>query len=413
MQFNSIEAQQIAASGKLIGPPLGPSSTTSPTATSSSSLSSTTSTSTSYTAPSNDSHTETGAIVGGVVGGVLGLLFIGVLIWWIMRQRRPSFEDASPGTSTVPFTGSKGPTPTLVKMVVPVPQRPVQPSYPSYMPSPAPTSNGTGNTENGSMILVQQAPGVLDHAGLLTYTTAGAGPTFSPPSMTSSTSVGQPSNEPQRMGSSSSRSMIARFVFPRRRNKRHSDAPSTLSQGSSTMSQIGVLQSTPGNAGHLSQLPGSSPLPGQAILEPTPYILPPPSQGPAPFSGDGMTKARIYPPGYISPEAAIPPLAQPDSAIQAHISQPFNNDINRMVAATPAPMGPQLPEPPSYMASQAESREEQLWRAVSSATAGTHASSGNVLPTPSTPERRGGPLAPVPERATSPQDESDFPQEKV
>jgi len=401
MQFNSTEAQQIATSGKLIGQTLGPSSTTSSTATSSSSLSN--ATSTSYESPTSDSHTEIGPIVGGVVGGVLGLLFIGVLIWWILRRRRPSFEDASASTSAMAFTASKGPTPPLLKMFVPVPQRPHL-FYPSNISSPAPTSNSTGNMENSSVVLVQYAPGTLDHLGAVNshpYTTVGAGPTFGPPSMTSS-------NEPQRMGSSSSRSMIARFVFPRRRNKRHSDAPSTLSQGSSRMSQIGILHSPPPNVRQLSQLSSTSPVPGQDTLEPTPFILPPPASGDS-GSHSGMAKPRIYPPGYMSPEAAIPsPLSPSNSAVHAQMSQPVNTDINRMIVATPGPM----PEPPSYLASQAESREEQLRRAASTATAGTHASSNNILPTPSTPERRGGPLAPVPERAVSPQ-ESDYPQEKV
>ena len=419
MQFNSTEAQVIATTSKLIGSPLGSSSsTTNP----SSSLSSTMSTSTAPTsAPQNDSHTDIGPIVGGVVGGVLGLLLIGVLIWWIVRRRRPSFEDGSPSLSAVPFTFSspKGPTPALVKMAVPVAQRLAHQSYPSYMSSTPPTPHGTGNTENGDgspAIIVQHAPGALDHPGAFTshpYATADVGLTFSPPSMSSSGSVSQP----PRIGSSSSRSMIARFVFPRRRNDRHSNAPSTLSQGSSSMSQIGVLQSPPTNVGYLPQPPGLSPIPGPATLEPTPYLLPPQSQGAAPSSGDSIShsqvtmKPRINPPGYTPPEAAIPSaLPQPNPAVQAHM---FNTDLNRLIAATPGPMSPETPNPPSYLASQAESREERLRRTGSVATAGTRASSSNILPTPSTPERRGDFLPPVPERDTSPDDQSDYPQEKV
>jgi len=311
--------------------------------------------------------------------------------------------------STGALTDSKGPTPALVKMAVPVPHRPPHTFYPSSMSSPVSTSNGTGNPENSSAI------GALGHSGSLIlnpYATTGVGPTFTPPSMASTTSVGQPSNEPQRMGSASSRSMIARFVFPRRRNKRHSDAPSTLSQGSSRMSQIGVLQPPPSNVGHPPQPDGSSLVPASDTLEPTPYILPPLPQGSVPGSSSyPQEKPRISIQGYRSPETAVPSPSQPISAVQAHTT-PLDTDINRMIVTTHAPMSSPMPEPPSYLASQAESREEQLRRAASNATAGTYASSSNVLPAPSTPERTGAPLPPVPERA-SPHDESDYPQEKV
>jgi len=425
VQFNSTEAQEIATSGKLIGPPLGSSSTTSATTSPSSSLSSTVSTSTAPTSAPIDSEENVGPIVGGVVGGVLGLLLIGVLIWWILRQRRPLDEIASPSLFAMSFAGSKQPTPALVKMAVPVPHRPPHASYPSYVSSTPPTTHGTGNTENGHNspgVMVQHAPGALDHNGALVshhYATAGVGLHFSPPSMTSSTSVGQPSNAPQRMGSSSSRSMIARFVFPRRRNNRHSGAPSSMSQGSSRMSQMGTLHSPTTNTGHLPQLGGLSPGPGQATLEPTPFILPPVSQGAGASPGDvtshsqAVTKPRINPPGYTPPEAAIPTLPQPNPAIQAHMTPPFNTDLGRLLTATPGPMSPETPNPPSYTVSQEESREQQLRRAVSVATAGTCASSSNVLPTPSTPERRGDLLPTVPERAASPHDEPGYPQEKV
>ena len=397
MQFNSTEAQQIVASGTLIGSPSVSSSTSPTTATSTRSPSST-----SYAASPNDNHTDIGAIVGGVVGGVLGLLLIGVLIWWIMRHRRASFEDAGPNMSV---TESKGPTPTLVKMAVPVALRPPHTYYPSSTSSPGLTSNGTGNA----------ALGHSESFFALPSGTTGVGPTFTPPSMASSTSAGRPSTEPQRMGSSSSRSMIARFVFPRRRAKRHSDAPSTLSQDSSRMSQIGILHSPPPTVGHPPQLPGQSPDPAPSMLEPTPFILPPLSQGSIPSSGGSTSypreKVRINPPGYTSPEATNPP--QSISAVQTHTVQPFNADINRMIVTTPDPMSSRMPDPPSYVASQEETREEQLRRTASNATAGTRASSSNILPTPSTPERRGGPLAPVPESAASPHDESNYPQEKV
>ena len=426
MQFNSTEAQEIATTGKLIGTPLGSSSSTTNPSSSLSSTTSTTSTPTTPTsAPPNESHTDIGPIVGGVVGGVLGLLLIGVLIWWIVRRRWSSFEDGdgSPSLSVVPFTftSPKGPTPALVRMAVPVAQRPPHQSYPSYMSSTPPTPHSTGNMENadsGPAIMVQHAPGALDHPGAFISHpyAAGVGLTFSPPSMSSSGSVGRPPDGPQRIGSSSSRSMIARFVFPRRRNNRHSNAPSTLSQGSSRMSQIGILHSPPTNMGSLPHPSGLSPIPGPTPLEPTPYVLPPQSQGAAPSSGDStshsqvMTKPRINPPGYTPPEVAIPfALPQPNPAVQAHM---FNNDLNRMLVATPGPMSPETPNPPSYLASQAETREERLRRGASVATAGTRASSSNILPTPSTPERRGDLLPPVPERATSP-DESDYPQEKV
>ena len=339
-----------------------------------------------------------------------------------MIHRRPPLENASPAG---PSTDSKGPTPALVKMMVPVPLRPPGPSYPSPMPSSTQTSNGTGNPENSSSVLVQHAPGAFGHSGgLLSYSygTTGIGPTFTPPSMASSSSVGRPSTEPQRMGSS--RSMIARFVFPRRRTKRNSDAPSTLSQGSSRMSQMGILQSPTTNVGHLPPLTSSSPplgpIPGAAMLEPTPYILPPVSQSSDPSSGGSISypreKVRINPPVYTSPETTIPSIIttpRPISTVQAHTLQPFSTDINRMIVTTPDPMSSPRPDPPSYVVSQAETQEEQLRRAASNATAGTRASSSNILPTPTTPERRGGPLAPVPESAAAPPGESDYPPEKV
>ncbi len=411
MQFNSTEAQEIAASGVLKGLPLTPS----PTATSSSSPSSTSS------AASPNDRTEIGPIVGGVVGGVLGLLLIGILIWWIMWHRRSSLDPNRPAG---PSTDSKGPTPALIRMIVPVPLRPPRPSYPSSIPSQTPTSNGTGNAvENSSSGLVQHAPGALGHSGAFIsypYGTTGIGPTFNPPSMVSSGSVGQPSTAPQRVGSS--RSMIARFVFPRKRTKRNSDVPSTLSQGSSRMSQMGILHSPTTNMGHLPPLTDSSPvlgpIPGPSMLEPTPYILPPISQDSVPSSGGNTSypreKVRINPPGYTSPEAIIPStLSQPIPAVQAHTTQPFSTHINRMIVTTPDPMGSPMPEPPSYVMSQAETQEEQLRRAASNATAGTRASSSNLLPTPSTPERRGGPLEPVPESAAAPHGEADYPPEKV
>ena len=356
MRFNSTEAQQIAVSGILKGPPLSSSSTTSPTATSSSSS----------PASPNDNHTDTGAIVGGVVGGVLGLLLIGVLIWWI--HRRSSLENASPKVPAGPSTDSKGPTPALVKMIVPVPLRPIRPSYPSSMPSSTQISNGTGNADNSSSGLVQHAPGSPGHSGNFIshpYGTAGIGLTFAPPPMASSSSVGRPSTEPQRMGSS--RSMIARFVFPRKRTKRNSDVPSTLSQGSSRMSQMGILQSPTTNVGHLPPLTSSSPalgpIPGASMLEPTPFILPPISQTSVPPSGGSTSypreKVRINPPVYTSPEATIPSTTvQPISAVQAHTIQPFNTDINRMIVTTPDPMGSPRSDPPSYPMSQAETQEE-------------------------------------------------------
>jgi len=301
MQFNSTEAQEIATSGKLIGPPLGSSSTTSATANPSSSLSDTISTSTAPTPAPIGSEANVGPIVGGAVGGVLGLLLIGVLIWWILRQRRPSYEGASPSLSSVPFAGSK-----------------------------------------------QRSPGVLDHNGaLISHHYAPAG-------------IGLPSNTPQQMGSSAS-SMIARFV--------------------------------------------------------TPYILPPVSQGAGPSPGDStshlvVTKPRINPPGYPPPEAAIRSLPQPNPAVQGHMTLPFNTDLGRMITATPGPMRPETPNLPSYMASQVETREEQLRRAVSVATAGTRASSNNILPTPSTPEQPGDLLPTVPERAATPHDGPGYPQER-
>ena len=422
MQFNSTEAEKIAISDELIGPPLGSSSTTS---TTSDPLSSPTSTiSAPISASPNDSHPDVGPIVGGVVGGVLGLLFIGVLIWWVMRQRWSSFEAASPSMTVVPFIGSKAPTPAQVKMVVPVPQRAFHQSYPSYISSPPPTSLGSSNMETGDGSpagLVQHA---LDHPWGVTshpYATSGIGLNFTPPSMTSSTGVGLPSNTPQRMGSPSSRSMISRLVFSRRRNNRHSDAPSTMSRGSS-LGQTDILQSTPANVGHLPQLFGLSPVLGQATLEPTPSMLA--TQGQAPSPGESTShlqvaaRPSINPPGYTPPETAIPsPLPQPNPAIQAHMTapmtRPFNTDVNRMIVATPAPLNPETPILPSYLASQAESREEQLRQAASISTAGIRDSSSDILLTPSPPETQGDLLPSVPERADSPHSESHHPQEKV
>jgi hypothetical protein len=407
MQFNSTEAQKIAVSGELIGLPLGSSSTTSTTANLLSSSSSTIPTTYApISAPPNVGPTDVSPIVGGVVGGVLGLLFIGVLIWWIMRQRWSSFEDASPNMSVVPFNGSNAPTPAQVKMVVPIPQRVFHQAYPSYTSSPPQASLGTSNTENGDgspAILVQHAPGALDHSwGLIShpYATVGTGLNVTPPSMSSSTGVGLPSDTPRRMGSPSSRSMITRFVFPRRRNNRPSDAQSAMSQSSST-GQISILQSTPANVGHSPQLFGLSPVPGHATLEPTPNILPPHSQAASP----AMTRPSINPPGYTPPETTIPsPVPQPNPAIQAHMTRPLNTDVNRMIVATPAPTSPETPDLPSYMASQAESRQ-----AASISTAGIGAS---TTP-PSSPERRGDPLPLVPERADSPHSNSHYPQRKV
>ena len=350
MQFNSAEAQQIAVSGHLIELPLTSSSTTSPSSTSS------------PTSPNNN-HTDTSAVVGGVVGGVLGLLLIGVLIWWIMIHRWYLLENSSPNMPSGPSTDSKGPTPAIVKMIVPVPLRSPRPFYLSFMPSSTQTSNGTGNAENSSSaLMVQHAPGSLGHSGNLIsrlYGTKGIGPTFAPPSMAPSSSVGRPSTEPQRMGRS--RSLTARFVFPHRRTMRNNDAPSTLSQGSS-LYKMGILQSPITNVGHLPPLTSSSPDPdldpisGPSMFEPTPYILPPVSQGSVPRY---PRKVRINPPVYTSPEATIPSTTvQPISAVQAHTIQPFNTDINRMIVTTPDPMGSPRSDPPSYPMSQAETQEE-------------------------------------------------------
>ena len=128
---------------------------------------------------------------------------------------------------------------------------------------------------------------------------------------------------------------------------------------------MGVLQSPITNTGHLPQLSGLSPVPGQATLESTPYILPPVYQGAGPYPGDNpshlaVAKSRINPPGYPPPEAAIPSLPQPYPAVQAHMTLPFNTDLGRMITATPGPMSPETPNLPSYMASQVETREEQL-----------------------------------------------------
>ena len=418
MQFNSTEAERIAVSGELIGPPLGSSSTTS---TSNPLISPTSTISAPISASPNDSHTDVGPIVGGVVGGVLGLLFIGVLIWWIMRRRWSSFEAASPSMTVVPFIGSKAPTPAQVKMVVPVPQRAFHQSHPSYISSPPPTSLGSSNMEAGDARPAGLVQHTLDHPWGLTshpYATAGIGLNFTPPSMSSSS---LPSNAPQRMGSPSSRSMITRFVFSRRRNNRHSDAPSTLSQGSST-GPTDILQSTPANVGHLPQLFGLSPVLGQATLEPTPSIRPPQGQGPSPRESTShlqvTARPPINPPGYTPPETAIPsPLPQPNPAIQAHMTapmtRPFNPDINRMIVATPAPLSPETPVLPSYLASQAENREEQLRQTASISTAGIHASSSDILLTPPIPETQGDLLPSVPERADSPHSESHHPQGKV
>jgi hypothetical protein len=364
-QFNSTEAEEIATSAKLIGLPLGFSSTTSPTASSTTSPTASSSTSlframstssASTSAPPDDSRTGVGPIVGGVTGGVLGLLLIGVLIWWIVRRRQTSFEGASPSMSVVPFTDSQGPTPALVKMVVPVPQR-LPPSYPSYVSS-APTTGHTELGDGNPVVVVQNSPGALDQSGASVSHSYGL--TFSLPQMsTSATSVDQPPHA---------------------------------------------------NAGHFSQFSGLSPVQGQATLEPTPYLMPPLPQGLStslksnPNSSQVVTKPRINPPGYAPPEVTLPsPL--PNPAVQPHMTQPLNAgaDINPMMAATPGPMSL---NPPSYTASQAENREEQLRRAASIATAATLASSGYILlPSPSTPERSGDLLPPVPERAASPRDD--------
>jgi hypothetical protein len=164
------------------------------------------------------------------------------------------------------------------------------------------------------------------------------------------------------MSRSSSRSMIARFDFPRRRYKRHSDASSTLSQGSSRMN----LQPRPAKVGHLPRLSGSSLVPGSATLELTPYILPPLPQGSVPSAGGSTSypqeTPRINRPGYRSLEAAIPPLSQAISAVQARTTHPLDTDINLTTVTTPLLVSFETPEPPSYMASQAESWEEQVGR---------------------------------------------------
>ena len=321
-----------------------------------------------------------------------------------MRRRSSSFEVASPSMSVVPFAGPKAPTPAQVKMVVPVPQRAFHQSYPSYISFPPSTFLSSSNMEagdGGPAGLAQHAPGALDHSWGPTshpYATAGLGLNFTPPSMSSSQSAGLPSNTPQRMGSPSSRSMIARFVFPRRRNNRHSGAPSTMSRGSS-LGQIDIAQSTPANVGHLPQLVGLSPVPVQATLEHTSSILPP--QGHAPSPGESIShpqvtaRPSINPPGYTPPETAIPsPLPQPNPAIQAHMTapmtRPFDTDVNRMIAATPGPLSPETPVLPSYLAS-----------------------SSNILLTPPTPETQDDLLPSVPERADSPRSESHSPQGKV
>jgi hypothetical protein len=254
---------------------------------------------------------------------VLGFLFIGVLVWRMMRRRGPSFENPGLSMSSGLLNDSKGSTPAPVRMVAPVLQHPPHISTPSPMPSPASTSHGIGKPENSSVNLVQHAPG---HSRTL----VSVGPTFTPPSMALSTSAGQPSNESQRMGSPSLRSMIARFVFRHGRNPYHTDAPNTLSQGSSRKNRIGILQ-------------------------PTPYILPPLPQRSIP-SARGSTSSsqetpRITPPGYKSLETASPSLSRP---IRAHTTQPLDTNINCMIVTTPPLMSFQMPEPPSYMASQAE-----------------------------------------------------------
>jgi hypothetical protein len=270
------------------------------------------------------------------MGGVLGFLFIGVLIWWMMRRRGPSFENAGLSMSSGLLSDSKGPTPAPVRMVAPVPQHPPHISNPSSMSSPASTSRGIGNPEKSSVNLVQHAPGALGHSGTLVshrHATTGVGPTFTTPSMASSTSVGQPPNEAQRMGSPSWRSMIARFVFRRGRNPRHTDVPSTLSQGRTRKNKIGMRQ-------------------------PTPYILPPLPQRSVPSAGGSTSNQqetpRINPPGYRSLKNASPSLSQPISAVQAHTTQPLDTNINRRIVTTPPLVSFQVPEPPSYMASQAE-----------------------------------------------------------
>ena len=408
MQFNSTEAQTIAVSGELIGLPLGSSSTTS---TMTNPLSSPSNTSSAPISDSpNDGRADIGPIVGGVVGGVLGLLFIGVLIWWIMGQRWSSFEGASPSMSVVPFAGSKAPTPAQAKMVVPVPQRAFHQTYPSYTLSPSNPDSGDGSPA----ALVQHAPGALDYSwGFPSHPHATVGTSLNFTPMLSSTGVGLPSDTPQRMGSPSSRSMISRFVFPRRRNHRHSDAQSTMSPGSS-LGQISILQSTPPNMGHPPQLLSLSPVPGQATLEPTPNIPLPQGQALSPV----MSRPSMNPPGYTPPETSIPsPLPQPNPAIQAHMTphiiRPLNTELNRMIVATPAPTSPETLDLPSYMASQAESRGEQLRQAADIATTGTGESSSHILATPSAPEIRGGPLPLVSEWADSPHSDSRYPQGKV
>ena len=273
---------------------------------------------------------------------------IGVLIWWILRQRRSSYEGASPSSSPLLFAGSNLPTLALVNTAEHVPHRPPHASYPSYVSFTPPTSRGTGNTENGHG----------NHNGALMshhYATAGVGLHFSPPSLSSSTSVGLPSNR---------------------------------------TSQKGVLQSSTTNTGHPPQLSGLSLVLGQATLEPTPYILPPPSQGVGP--------------GYPPPKAAIRSLPQPNPAVQAHMTLPLNTDLGCMITAIPGPMSPETPNPPSYMASQVE---EQLRRAVNVTTAGTHASSNSIIPTQSTPEQRGDLLPTVPQGAATPHDGLGYPYE--
>jgi hypothetical protein len=316
----------------------------SPTASSSTSLFRGMSTSPASTsAPPDDSRTGVGPIVGSVVG-VLGFLLIGVLIWWIVKRRRTSFKDASPSMHVVPFICSRGPTPA---MAVPVPQHP-PPSYPSHVSS----TSIAGHTElrdGNPVVVVQNSPGALDQSGASVSHSYGL--TFSLPQMsTSATSVDQPPHA---------------------------------------------------NAGHFSQFSGLSPVQGQATLEPTPYLMPPLPQGLSTSPGSSPSSSQVVRKPRINPLEVTRPSPLPNPAVQ---SRPLNTgaDVNRMIAAPPSP---EMPNTPLYTASQAENWEEQLRRAASIATAGLTRSGYTPLPNPSTPERSGDLLPPVPERAASPRDD--------